>query len=110
MQVHDDGDQPAISELLNSWTWRVLRARHLPRTADDQSVSSIKVGDAALSSDIGLIVIHQLPQNRDSESTRESRTETIARIISGFGKGVGRQELNTMTHVFFQSGLHTVVD
>ena len=52
-------------------------ARHVPRTADDQSVSSIKVGDAALSNDIGLIVIHQLPQNRDSESTLRRRTAGV---------------------------------
>jgi hypothetical protein len=73
--------------------------------ADHQSLSSIKVRHTALSSYIVLIVVNHLPSDRGSELTTESSTETIPGVVNGFGKGVGDQELKTMTQVFLQRGL-----
>jgi integrase len=44
-------------------------------------VGSIKVRDAALSSDIVLIVVHQLPKERSSESATDRSTETITPAV-----------------------------
>ena len=64
LQSGDTRDAPAISEFPNGCACRVFGAGHAPRTADHQSLSSIKVGHAALSSDIVLIVVNHLPSDR----------------------------------------------
>ena len=68
-------------------------------------MSSIKVGNGALSSNIVLIVVNQFPNDRNSECAGDSSAEAITRIVSRLGKGVGCKELKTMTYAFLQGGL-----